>query len=69
MLYPLWVFGMVDVTHIPAIRYNNMEIVDQRDAATLLPIIQQDINSGTTVWSDMWAAYNGVGAVRVTSLN
>ena len=51
-LPPVWVFGMVDVTHIPAIGY--MEIVDQRDAATLLPIIQQHINPGTTVWSDMW---------------
>ena len=49
---------MVDVTYIPAIGY--MEIVDQQDAAMLLPIIQQHINPGTTVWSDMWAAYNGV---------
>ena len=31
--------------------------VQQRDAATLLPIIQQWVAPGSTVWSDMWAAY------------
>ena len=35
-LPPVWVFGMVDASHIPSLGY--MEIVDQRDAATLLPM-------------------------------
>ena len=49
---------MVDTSHIPAVGY--MEIVDQRDAATLLPIIRNHTLPGATIWSDMWAAYNAV---------
>lgn len=60
-LPPVWVFGMVDTSHIPALGYT--EIIDQRDAATLLPIIRDHILPGTIVWSDMWAAYNAVGAL------
>ena len=37
-----------------------MEIVPNRTAATLLPILQQHLRSGTTVHSDQWAAYNRV---------
>lgn len=60
-LPPVWVFGMVDASHIPSLGY--MEIVDQRDAATLLPIIRDHVQPGTTIWSDMWAAYNGVSTL------
>ena len=35
-----------------------MEIVPNRAAVTLLPILQQHLRSGTTVHSDQWAAYN-----------
>ena len=34
----VWVFGLVDTSHMPALGY--MQIVPQRDAATLLPIVQ-----------------------------
>jgi len=52
---------MVDISHVPALGY--MKIVDQRDAATLLPIISNHIVPGTTVWSDMWAAYNSIATL------
>lgn len=55
---PVWVFGMVDTSHVPAMGY--MEIVDSRDAATLFPIVQAHIRPGTIIWSDGWAAYNRI---------
>ena len=53
----MWVFGMVDTSHQPALGY--MELVNTRDAGTLL-IIQTHTATGTTVHSDEWAAYNRV---------
>ena len=43
-----WVFGEQKLGHI--------ELVDQRDAATLLPIIQKVVAPGSIVWLDKWAA-------------
>ena len=57
----IWVFGMVDTSHTPALGY--MEIVPDRTAATLLPIIQAHLQPGTTVHSDQWAAYQQVHGV------
>jgi len=37
-----------------------MQIVPQRDAATLLLIIQGHIRPGSQLWSDEWAAYRGL---------
>lgn len=34
--------------------------VPKRDAVTLMPIIHEMILPGTTIMSDMWAAYNGI---------
>jgi len=60
-LPPVWVFGMVDTTHSPALGY--MQIVNHRDAATLLPIIQAHVCPGTVIWSDKWAAYRRVSTL------
>ena len=37
----IWVFGLVDTSRTPALGY--MEIVPQRDAATLLPLINAHV--------------------------
>ena len=54
----MWVFGLVDTSHTPAIGY--MEVVTTRNAATLLPIIQTHVAPGTIVHSDEWSAYRRV---------
>ena len=54
-----WVFGGIDLTTKEVF----MELVPRRDAATLIPIIQRVILPGTTIWSDMWPAYNGLAAL------
>ena len=61
----VWVFGMVDISHTPALGY--VEMVDQRDAATLLPIIRRHTNPNTEIHSDQWAAYTNVAALPTVS--
>lgn len=51
-----WVFGIVSLEHTPARGY--FQVVERRDAATLLPIIQRCLLPGTDVHSDDWAAYH-----------
>jgi len=49
-LPPVWVFGMVDTSHCPALGY--VEIVEHQDAAILFPIIQAHVCPGTVTWCD-----------------
>jgi transposase-like protein len=42
--------------YTPALEY--MEVVAQRDATTLLPIIQAHVLPNSTIYSDEWRAYN-----------
>ena len=51
-----WVFGGIDRDS----RDCFVVMVDQRNADTLLPIIHQYILPGITIFSDQWAAYNGI---------
>ena len=53
----VWVFGMVDTSHHPALGYT--EVVQHGNAATL-PIIQAHTAPGMIIHSDEWAAYNRV---------
>ena len=53
-----WVFGMVDRSSSPSVGV--MEIVADRTATTLLAVLRKHVLPGTTVRSDMWAAYRGI---------
>lgn len=57
----MWVFGMVDTSVTPSLGY--MELVTDRQAATLLPIIQAHVATGTIIHSDEWRAYGRVAAL------
>ena len=59
-----WVFGGI-CRHT---RESFMFTVPDRSGATLLPIIQQSIAPGTTIMSDMWAAYGGIAAMGFAHL-
>ncbi|KCZ78687.1 hypothetical protein H311_00278 [Anncaliia algerae PRA109] len=54
----LWVFGIVDTSFSPAKGY--MEIVPDRSARTLLPIIRKVCKPGTIIHSDEWSAYGQI---------
>ena len=43
-----------------------MELVDRRNAATHLPIIQHHVQPGTVVHSDEWAAYSQISSTGYT---
>uniref|UniRef100_A0A0P4WJT7 ISXO2-like transposase domain-containing protein n=1 Tax=Scylla olivacea TaxID=85551 RepID=A0A0P4WJT7_SCYOL len=55
---PTWVFGIVDRSTKPAVGY--MEIVEARDAATLLPIVSKVVQPGSIIHSDEWRAYRNI---------
>ncbi len=57
----VWVFGLANTSQSPALGY--MEVVHQRDAATLLTIIQAHVAPGTEVHSYQCAAYNQVSSL------
>ena len=54
-----WVFGLCDTSFDPALGY--MELLPDRRAGTLLPIIQAHVKPGTIIASDEWRAYSNVG--------
>jgi len=48
-----WVFGLYDTST----KREHIQLVDDRRAETLIPIIQKYIKPGSTIFSDQWAAY------------
>ncbi len=38
--------------------------VDDRRAETLIPLIEEWVEDGTFIMSDMWAAYGGIVAIN-----
>lgn len=59
-----WVFGGVCEETKESFLY----AVDNRSAASLIPIIQQTIRPGTTIISDLWRAYNVINAIGYNHL-
>ena len=55
-----WVFGVYDPEK------GHIELVDNREAATLIPITQQVVVPGTTIWSTKWAAYRTLSQLGYT---
>jgi len=54
-----WVIGLFDRQS----KIGSIELVEDRSAATLLPIIQRYCLPGATIYTDAWAAYDGLGAL------
>ena len=52
----VWAFDGID----PEINLGFLVLVDDRYAATLLPLIQQFIAPGSIIHSDEWAAYRNI---------
>ena len=59
-----WVFGGIDRQTRDCFLYT----VPDRSGPTLLPIIQGAFRAGTTIMSDMWAAYGGINAMGFAHL-
>jgi len=54
----LWVFGVISTATRPARGY--YEVVESRDRATLLPILQKCLRPGSEVYTDDWGAYRNL---------
>ena len=51
-----WVFGMVERNSRKAV----MQLIERRNTDTLLPIISNYASEWSTIFLDMWAAYNSL---------
>jgi len=59
-----WVFGGIERES----RESFFEVVADRSAETLIPIIQKYIEPGTTIISDCWKAYSSLSTIGYTHL-
>jgi len=55
-----WVLGMYDTSRQRGLVMH----VPKRDAATLIPIIQEHVLPRTEIWTDKWAAYRRLSRLR-----
>lgn len=54
-----WVLGIFDTT----LQRGIVRYIDRRNAATLLPIIQEYVAAGTEVWTDEWRGYSALNSL------
>lgn len=54
-----WIFGVYDTV----LKRGFLQHVNDRSAATLIPIIQRVVAPGATIFSDEWRAYNGLAGL------
>lgn len=54
-----WIFGLYDITT----KLGYIQLVPDRSAATLLPIIARVVAPGSIIHSDMWRAYRRIPAL------
>lgn len=54
-----WMFGGIE----RETKKSFLVLVEKRDADSLLPIIQQYVLPGTTIFSDLWRAYGGIAGL------
>jgi LSD1 subclass zinc finger protein len=59
--HELWVFGVADTSFTPAHIY--LELVEDRSAATLLPIVKRVLRHNSIVISDDWASYRRIDEI------
>lgn len=59
-----WIFGLYDT----AKRIGVVELVENRSADVLLPLITKHVKPGTEIHSDQWAAYAGISSIDVSPL-
>ncbi|KII62876.1 hypothetical protein RF11_12237 [Thelohanellus kitauei] len=63
-----WIFGMAECIRSERDKYKTGEVrlfkVEKRDAATLIPLIVSNVEPGSMIWSDQWAAYNQIQSLE-----
>lgn len=57
-----WVFGIVEISGLQSKYY--VELVQNRKAETLLPLILSRVKANSIVWSDEWRAYKNLSKLN-----
>ncbi|CAF0979658.1 unnamed protein product [Brachionus calyciflorus] len=60
----IWCFGLVERKNLQSHGKVYFEIVPNREAITLLPIIYDKVLAGSTIMSDCWSAYQKISRLR-----